>query len=228
MNSTVAVASGSSWSTSIVSVICPSTLSPNLKVADVAPSPRLTISVITSTVSRTDGSSRESVTAANSRSGIGVADVAVAEKRTEASPENASTDCMRTSPRVHSVDAIPSASVSTMVSLTDPLPSSGRKVTDIPSAAVPPWSSTRTTSGSANAVPLTASCSSPDTISIRVALCATSTEAVPLAWPEVAVSVPVPFPAAVTVAMDPLPLTAKTDASELDQLTAALGIALRF
>ena len=33
-----------------------------------------------------------------------------------------------------------------------------------------------------------------------------------------------PFAAAVTVALDPLPLTVKTPASELDQLTAASDI----
>ena len=83
----------------------------------------------------------------------------------------------------------------------------------------PPSSDIRTASGSDSVVPLNASCSSPDRTSSLVGLCSTSTDAVTLACPEVAVSVPAPFPAAVTVAMDPLPLTVNTAASELDQLT---------
>ena len=60
---------------------------------------------------------------------MGGSEKAVAENLWRALPDEAVTDCKRLAPNVHSVDARPSASVSTTLSLTEPLPSCGVKAT---------------------------------------------------------------------------------------------------
>ena len=143
--------------------------------------------------------------------------MSVAENSVASSPEaETATDWVRPFPSVHSVEARPSASVTAVSRLTEPLASPGENETDTPGTPLPPSSSTRATSGCGRGCPPIPSWWFPETALNRAGRCSTVTSASAERPPAAPVTLAVPFPAAVT---RPSLVTLATEASLLAQVT---------
>ena len=219
MKSRVVLPSGSSFATLAESCAIPSSVTCTTKVSGLAASPLLASVAVMSSVSRSVGSLRESVSVSTLRSASGVSEVARALARFWMPPDTEMTSVCAPNllPSVHSVDPSPFSSLVVDSTLTEPLSAPGANEISCPATPCPPRSSRRTTTGSGRVVPRSASCPSPETTLTAAARCCTCTVAVPVSPLAAASSVPDPFPAAVTC---PLPSTVKTASSELDQVTA--------